>query len=326
MRYAETGFNLEIDLSRGGIERVETDPQLTEVHLGGQGTAAKILWDRVPPEAGPFSPDNLLIFSAGLLHGTPVPGANRTSVDTISPQTDRYSHSLLGGFFGPELKYAGYDKIVIRGKSPRPVYLWINNDKVELRDAGHLAGKSPAETAELIRTELLEPNAQVAAIGLAGENRVYMATIEHSNSTTFRGAGAVMGDKGLKAIAVRGTKDIFVARPAELFEMCNRQYKEIYDNPSCGDLFLHEDDQSWHVDRLARGNAREANRGSWTKEREAEWKATSDGARVRWTGCYGCPKDCIQAISPPGRQKYYPGMLQQAHLCDGGRQGAGFRV
>jgi len=86
MRYAETGFDLEIDLSRGNIERVQNDPELTRLHLGGQGTAAKILWDRVPPETDPFSPSNLLIFSAGLLHGTPVPGANRTSISTINPQ------------------------------------------------------------------------------------------------------------------------------------------------------------------------------------------------------------------------------------------------
>jgi aldehyde:ferredoxin oxidoreductase len=123
MRYAETGYNLEIDLSRGNIVKVGTDPGATERYLGGQGTAAKILWDRVPPEADPFSPQNLLIFSTGILHGTPVPGANLTAVDTFSPQTDRYSHSLFGGFFGPELKHAGYDKIIIRGKAPDLVYL-----------------------------------------------------------------------------------------------------------------------------------------------------------------------------------------------------------
>jgi aldehyde:ferredoxin oxidoreductase len=118
MRYTETGFNLEVDLTRGNIERVETDPGLTGIHLGGQGTAAKILWDRIPPEVDPFSPDNLLIFSTGLLHATPVPGANRTVVNTISPQTNLLAHSLFGGYFGPELKHAGYDKIVIGGKSP----------------------------------------------------------------------------------------------------------------------------------------------------------------------------------------------------------------
>src|SRR6185369_6067906 len=187
MRYAETGFNLEIDLTRENIERVATDPSSVELYLGGQGSAAKILWDRVPPEVEPFSPDNLLIFSAGLLDATPVPGANRTSVSTITPQSNFYVNSGFGGFFGPELKQAGYDKIVIRGKSPGLVYVWINNDKVEIRDAGHLQGKSSRETAALIQQELKDANVQVAAIGLAGENRVCQATIEHANTSASQG-------------------------------------------------------------------------------------------------------------------------------------------
>src|SRR3990172_13043596 len=141
MRYGETGFNLEIDLSRGNIERVETDPRLTELHLGGLGTNAKILWDRVPPETDPFSPNNLLIFATGLLCGPPAIGANRTIVSTVSPQTGLMAYSMMGGFFAPELKYAGYDKVIIRGKSPDLVYLYINNDEVEIRDASHLRGK-----------------------------------------------------------------------------------------------------------------------------------------------------------------------------------------
>jgi len=195
MRYAETGFNLEIDLSRGSIERVATDPKETELYLGGLGTNAKILWDRVPPEVEPFSPDNVLIFAAGLLCGTPATGCNRTIVSTISPQTELMAFSMMGGFFAPELKYAGYDKIVLRGKSPDLVYLWIKDDKVEIRDASHLHGKGSIETAELLRTELKEPNAQVAAIGLAGENRIFFASIEQGRSSASRGGiGAVMGD------------------------------------------------------------------------------------------------------------------------------------
>src|SRR3989337_2929041 len=166
MRYAETGFNLEVDLSRGNIERVETDPRLTELHLGGLGTNAKMLWDRLPPETEPFSPDNLLIFGTGLLCGTPAIGANRTIVSTISPQIGLMAYSMMGGFFAPELKYAGYDKVILRGKSPTLVYLWIHDDKVEIRDASHLAGKGAVETQELIRQELKEPKAQVSAIGL----------------------------------------------------------------------------------------------------------------------------------------------------------------
>jgi len=176
MRYAETGFNLEVDLTRGNIEKVATNPKDTELYLGGLGTNAKILWDRVPPEVEPFSPENLLIFSAGLLCGTPATGCNRTIVTTISPQTKLMAFSMMGGFFAPELKYAGYDKVILRGKSPDLVYLWINNGKVEIRDASHIKGKGAIETAEIIRKELKQPKAQVAAIGMAGENRVFFAS------------------------------------------------------------------------------------------------------------------------------------------------------
>jgi len=305
MRYAETGYDLEIDLSRGSIERVATDPKMTELHLGGQGTAAKILWDRVPPEVDPFSPDNLLIFSTGLLQGTPVPAANRTCVDTFSPQTDRYSHSLFGGFFGPELKHAGYDKIVIRGKAEDLVYLWIHNDKVEIRDASHFRGKGALETGDAIKKELDQQEAQVAAIGKAGENRVYMATIEHANSSASRGVGVIMGDKKLKAIAVRGTNDINVAHPEELFEISSSMYQTIYEEESAGDVLAHEDDEEFHVNNFAWGNARERNKGFWNEEREEKWKEISDEVRLRWTGCYNCPKDCHQAVSYPGRATYF---------------------
>lgn len=305
MRYAETGFNLEVDLTRGNIQKEASDPKLTEQYLGGQGTAGKILWDRVGPEVDPFSPDNLLIFSTGLLHGTPVIGANRTSVDTFSPQTGLYSHSLFGGFFGPELKYAGYDKIIFRGKSDHLVYLYIHNDKIELRDATHLQGKGALETAAQLKEELDEPDAQVAAIGLAGENRVYMATIEHGNSSASRGVGVIMGDKKIKAIVVRGTKDIHVAHPDELFELIGPMYRELHDSEYCGDVMAHEDDETFHVDAFSWGNARKRIKGYWNKELEEQWKAVSDRVRVRWTGCYNCPKDCHQAVSYPGRQTYF---------------------
>ena len=318
MRYAEAGFNLEIDLTRGSIERVETDPKLTELHLGGLGTNAKILWDRVPPETEPFSPDNLLIFATGLLVGTPAPGANRTIVTTYSPQTLLMAYSMMGGFWAPELKYAGYDKVIFRGKSPKLVYLWINNDKVEIRDASHLQGKGAGETAELIRQELKEPNAQVAAIGLAGENRVYMASIEQGRSSASRlGIGAVMGDKGLKAIAVRGTKDVNIARPAEFMELCNDVLKYIQvrsEKPVPGVMPILAGlgspaemkliDEEWHTQNFMWGNARERKRDYWNKEIEEKWKETQESVRTRLISCYNCPMKCGALISVPGISTY----------------------
>jgi benzoyl-CoA reductase subunit BamB len=276
------------------------------------------MWDRVPPEVEPFSPENLLIFSAGLLCGTPAIGCNRTIVTTISPQTLLMAFSMMGGFWAPELKYAGYDKLILRGKSPKLVYLWIHNHKVEIRDAAHLKGKGANETAELIRQELDEPNAQVAAIGLAGESRVYYASIEQGRSSASRGGiGAVMGDKGVKAIAVRGTGDIHVARPAEFIELCNEVLEYIKfreENPIPGvipilsvlgspqEMAIH--DEKWHTENFMWGNARTRRKGFWTEEVEREWTETLENARTRLISCFNCPLKCGATISMPGIPTY----------------------
>jgi benzoyl-CoA reductase subunit BamB len=314
MRYAETGVNLEIDLTKGSIERVETYPVLTEMHLGGLGTNALLLWERVPPEIDPFSPDNVIIFSSGLLCGTLAPGANRTIVSTFSPQTLLMAFSMMGGFWAPELKYAGYDKVIVRGKSPDLVYLWINNDRVEIRDASHLRGKGSLETAEIIRRELNEPRAKVLSIGLAGENRVYFASIEHARSSASRGGvGAVMGSKGLKAIAVRGTRDINVARPDEFLEHCQgildyikyRQEHPIKGVPpilaglgSPQEMAIH--DEEWHTTAFAWGNARHRRKGFWTPEIANKWKEDQERAVERLISCYNCPMRCGAIIPHQG--------------------------
>ncbi len=318
MRYGDTGYNLEIDLSTGNIERVETDPKETETYLGGLGTNSKILWDRVPPETEPFSPDNLIIFSAGLLGGTLAPGANRTIISSISPQTLYTGFSILGGFWAPELKHAGYDKVIVRGKSPDLVYLYINNDRVEIRDASHLKGKSTYETTKILREELDEPNLQVLSIGLAGENRVYFASIEAATSSASRqGMGAIMGDKNLKAIAVRGTKDITIAKPLEFMEECNKvldyiQYR--LENPIPGvpailafigspqEMALH--DEKWHTISFSWGNARVRRKDFWNDEVAKEWARAMDDARKKLISCYNCPVRCRGIIQVPGYPSY----------------------
>jgi benzoyl-CoA reductase subunit BamB len=228
------------------------------------------------------------------------------------------AYSMMGGFWAPELKYAGYDKVIIRGKSPGLVYLWINNDKVEIRDASHLQGKGVVETAELIRQELKEPKAQVAAIGLAGENRVYFASIEQGRSSASRGGiGAVMGDKGLKAIAVRGTKDVNVAQPAEFIEFCKEVLEYIRvrrDNPIPGvmpilaglgspqEMVIH--DEKWHTENFAWGNSRHRRKGFWSEEVEKQWTETMESMRTRLISCHNCPMKCGATISVPGLSTY----------------------
>jgi aldehyde:ferredoxin oxidoreductase len=213
------------------------------------------------------------------------------------------AHSLMGSYFGVELKHAGYDKIVIRGKAPDLVYLWINNGKVEIRDATHLRGKGTQETAALIKEELHDNKVQVAAIGPAGENRVYMASIDHSHASAARGPGPVMGDKRLKAIALRGTTDIHTARPAELFETCLRLSKELYENPNVGDWMAVDEDDSFHHDNFSWGNAR-VRQKVWSKELQERWTKLKYDHLDRQTGCYNCPKKCHNVISWPGRKRF----------------------
>ncbi len=311
MRYAETGYNLEIDLATGNIERMETDPRLLETFLGGLGTSVKILWDRVPPETKAFDSQNLLIFAAGLLCGTPAFSCNRTIISTVSPQNDLLAYPMMGGFWAAELKYAGYDKIIFRNKSPELVYIWIHNDQVEIRDASHLRGKGALETQELIKRELRQPNAQVAAIGLAGENRVFTASIEQNRSSASRlGGGAVMGDKNIKAVAVRGTKDLYLARGAEFMEHMNEVTEYIKfrnENPLPGVMTIlsgigspqemKHTDEKWHTENFAWGNARTRRKSFWTEEVNEDWSRTQLAAIKRLISCFNCPQQCGALIS-----------------------------
>jgi aldehyde:ferredoxin oxidoreductase len=318
MRYAETGYNIEIDLATGNIERVETDPKMMETHLGGLGTSVKIHWDRVPPEVKPFDPENLLIFSTGLLNGTPAFSANRTVVTFVSPQSNYLAYPMMGGFWSAELKYAGYDKIIFRNKSPKWVYLWIYNDKIELRDASHLQGKGALETQDLIRKELKDPKAQVAAIGLAGENRVFTASIEQSRSSASRlGGGAVMGDKMLKAIAVRGTRDVNLARGEEFMEHMKgvTEYIKFRNANPIKDVMtilsgigspqeMVHTDEKWHTENFAWGNARTRRRDFWSKENEENWTTTQLGAIQRLISCMNCPQHCGALVSHKDGPRY----------------------
>jgi aldehyde:ferredoxin oxidoreductase len=318
MRYAETGYNLEIDLATGNIEKVETDPKLLGTHLGGLGTSVKIHWDEVPPDVKPFDDGNVLIFSTGLLNGTPMFSCNRTVVTFMSPQSELLAYPMMGGFWSAELKYAGYDKVVFRNKSPKWVYLWVHDDHVELRDAAHLVGRGALETQDLIRAELGEPDAQVAAIGIAGENRVFTASIEQGRSSASRlGGGAVMGDKRIKAVAVRGTKDLYLARGAEFMEHMARvtEYINHRNTNPIKDVMtilsgigspqeMVHTDEKWHTENFVWGNARERRRGFWTDDIDKDWSTTQRAAIKRLISCFNCPQHCGALISHQDVPRY----------------------
>jgi aldehyde:ferredoxin oxidoreductase len=304
MPYGWIGTDLEVDLSRGKIEKRPGDPKLVESFLGGKGICFKILWDRLTPEVDFFSPDNPLIFAVGILSGTIVPSANRTIVGFGSPMMEIPMYSSMGGFWGAELKHAGYDTLIISGKSPTPVYLWINNDKVEIRDAGHLWGKGISETHRIIREELKNDNVQIACIGLAGENKVYAASIEHNPAASCsRGSpGTVMGDKKLKAIAICGTKDINIANPPRLIELCeyiNSRTDLVRDNwlNLYGKRYMAFLMRMIHYGNLAEMfpvDLREAIHNSGEM-----FQKFFDESTTRWVGCYNCGIRCKQTLPRP---------------------------
>jgi len=296
MPYARAGFDLEIDLSSAKIERRESDFELNETYLGGRGTSTRLFWDRVSPETVPFSPHNLLIFGVGLLTGTLAPGANRTALITKSPQTKLLTFSNLGGFWGAELKHAGYDTIIISGTSPAPVYVWINDNKVEIRDASHIWGKDVRETERIIRKELNNNRVQIVCIGPAGENKAYSATIQHDFGcgASRAGVGAVMGHKNLKAIAVYGTRDLDIARPSEFSGVCERILQKTDKARAYWDDWAHEAG-AWLLDG-AYGYFGDStpfeNAGKWLE-------AFAKNSKTRKLACYNCAIGCKAVISLP---------------------------
>ncbi|HUV56127.1 MAG TPA: aldehyde ferredoxin oxidoreductase family protein [Dehalococcoidales bacterium] len=223
-----TGRILRVDLTRGEYSVEDLDPELAAKFLGGRGLAAKFLFDEVDPKIDPLSPENKLLFSTGPLCGSGALASGRFEVVTKSPLTGAITDSSGGGYFGSTLKYAGYDLIILEGKSPNPVYLLIQDDEVEIKSAQHLWGKSIPDAESIIKSEAGDKwtgrEIQIASIGPAGENLVRFASIMHLDHAAARsGVGAVMGSKNLKAVAVRGTRGVTLA-DGETFKKLNLSY------------------------------------------------------------------------------------------------------
>jgi len=230
------GCILRVNLTTGEISKEPLDPELARAYLGQSGINAKLLYDLVTPGLDPLSADNPLIFGVGPLGGSLAPCSGRFTVTSKSPLTGIFGDSNCGGHWGPELKNAGYDHIVITGRAEHPVYLWINDDRVELRDARKLWGKTTWETDELIRTQLSQPTAQVACIGPAGENMVRFAAIicNLARAAARTGLGAVMGSKNLKAVVVKGDKGMGVANSERFSEVVHQSVADIQEDPLYG--------------------------------------------------------------------------------------------
>ena len=204
------GKILRVDLTKGTVKSEPLKVDWARAYIGSRGLASKYLVEEVDPKVDPLSPANKLIWSTGPLTGTMASTGGRYTVVTKGPLTGAIACSNSGGYFGAELKMAGWDMLIFEGKSPKPVYLYVNDDVVELRDASELWGKTVWATEEILKKTLQDPLVRVSSIGRAGENQVLYASIVNDlhRAAGRSGVGAVAGSKNLKAIAVRGTKGV----------------------------------------------------------------------------------------------------------------------
>lgn len=214
-----TGKILRIDLTKGVSRVTELERALARGFLGGRGFNVKRMYDEIPPGTDPLGPENKLYFATGPLVGTSFPTASRFNVSAKSPQTGILGDTNAGGHFASEMKYAGYDQIVLEGRSSKPVYVHVSDGDVELRDASHLKGRGVYETDEIIKSDLGDRRVQTAIIGPAAENGVKFAGIFANlmRAAARTGMGSVMASKGVKALVIRGTGSVSVSKP-RMFE------------------------------------------------------------------------------------------------------------
>lgn len=218
-----------IDLSSQEVTVKPIPEKIRRLYLGGRGINMYLLYNHLREGVDPLSPENPLIFGAGLLTGTHGMATARFNISAKSPESGNLGDSNSGGFFGPELRFAGYDHLLIRGRSPSPVYLWIHDGQVEFRDASHLENANLPQTLDAIRTELGDQDIQVAAIGPGGRRLVVFANVMCTigDAAGRTGMGTVMGSKNLWAVAVRGKRSIPIASPEQLLKVAEKQYRQI---------------------------------------------------------------------------------------------------
>lgn len=224
------GKILRIDLSNGDLDIRNLPEKVCREYIGGKGFGAKILFEQMDPKTNPYDPANLLIFATGPVTGTTLSGAAKFCAIFKSPLTGIWGESQCGGYFAPQLKYAGYDMIIIQGASKTPVYLTIEDESINLRNATHLWEKDTFETEEIVKKDHGK-KFQVLSIGPAGENLVRYACINHDKGRQFGrcGAGAVMGSKRLKALAVKGSGNVEISKQAQFEEFRKELNEKIRD-------------------------------------------------------------------------------------------------
>ncbi len=299
------GKILRIDLTRGTYRVEEMPTYLMQEYIGGRGMCTRILFDEIDPRIDALSPENKLIFATGPLTGSGAPAASRFIASAKSPLSNCVSSPCCGGYFGANLKYSGYDLLIIEGKSPEPVYISIHNDRVEINPAGHLWGKVSSETEKMIRAEMKARydldnwalNAMgIANIGPAGENLVRFACImsDGGRAAGRSGLGAVMGSKNLKAVTALGTGQVNIADVEGFRKAVMDFYKEGRDN---GELYKRRRYGTWGLPGRANAsktqaafNFKDGYFEAFVKYEDPE--VIRDLIRVRDEACFSCPFGC----------------------------------
>jgi aldehyde:ferredoxin oxidoreductase len=310
MMFGWTGNLLRVNLTDKTIKKEALCPKDAEMYLGARGLATKIIMDEVDPKVDPLSEENKLVFMTGPLTGTFASSGGRYEVVAKAPLTGTIGASNSGGHFGPELKYAGYDGIIFEGRAEKPVYLWIEDDNVELRDASHLWGKNVFETTDMVLAETAE-DARVACIGPGGEKQVLFAGVlnDRNRAAGRSGLGAVMGSKNLKAVAVKGSKSIKVADPEGFMEACTDARTKLKEHPVTGgglptygtQILINILNQSG---ALPTRNWRDG--GIFEEAEGISGETLTEKYLVRNKGCFGCNIGCGRITRiPEGKFKSF---------------------
>ena len=293
--YGWIGNVLRVNLTDGTFRREPLREDLARDYLGARGLGTRYFVDEVDPTVDPISPENKLFFVAGPLTGTLGTSAGRFNVVAKSPLTGTIGASNSGGYWGPELKFAGWDMVVLEGASPKPVYLYLYNDKAELRDASSLWGKETHEATDLLLAET-DPEAKVACIGPAGENQVLLANImnDKHRAPGRGGMGAVMGSKNVKALVVRGTKGVQVADREGFLAAVKRARAKLAAHPvTSGGLPLYGTNVLVNILNQSGGlPTRNFQTGVFDRADKTGGETQRDTRLHRNKGCFGCTIAC----------------------------------
>ncbi|MHA1252772.1 MAG: aldehyde ferredoxin oxidoreductase family protein [Candidatus Helarchaeota archaeon] len=323
------GKLLYIDLTEAKISVKPLNMELANKYLGGSGLACRMLYDMVSKDTDPLGPENVLIIMTGPFTGTLGPCVGKYSICAKSPLTDIWGESNSGGKFGPELKYAGFDGIIITGKSEKPVYLWINDGNVELKDAKKLWGKKITAVQKAIKKELKDENIKIAAIGPAGENMVrYAAVINDFGRAAGRtGMGAVFGSKNLKAIAVRGRGKITVANSKKLMKSGINALETVKASFRSQMFSALGTSGYWdYAATLGDLSFKYFTQGAWENSPKISGATLSETYLIKNAACFACPISCGRVVQVKEGKYKTDGIIKGTEYETLGAFGAGLLV